>query len=207
MKSRYLLALVPCLALGGLLLGVHAVGCEAQPFYDAEEGLLTCDWESQGHDLMCILKEGTHCDRELKMCKCPAGEDFCRQRTPFGECEGTARCRPSAECQPQCATPSDCVQPPDPRCGAATCSNGVCGAPQCPSGGTPCSDCVAQSCCSQLQSCIASPSCLTAVACVTQCIQGGGSFFQCAIQCQVFGNQPALQLLGCIGQNCNGQCP
>ena len=74
---------------------------------------------------------GTTCTYGI--CTCPTdGEQFC-----------DGRCRPSAVCIPgglgagggggaggsegQCTTAADCPQPGHPRCGTATCENGVCG--------------------------------------------------------------------------------
>ena len=122
------------------------------------------------------------------------GSDCCN-----GSCNNGV-CGPA--CQPDgvmCNAPSECC--------SGACTNGLCGASQCPSDGSQCGDCLAQSCCNQFANCIASPSCLMTVGCVTTCIQNGGGFFQCALQCQVFGNQAALQLIGCIGQNCGNSCP
>jgi hypothetical protein len=46
-----------------------------------------------------------------------------------------------------------------------------------------------------------------ATACFTQCIVNGGGPIVCAIQCNVFGNGAAFQLLSCVGQSCGNQCP
>jgi hypothetical protein len=95
----------------------------------------------------------------------------------------------------------------DAQCCGGSCDNGVCGGgPQCPSDGSACGDCIAESCCDQFQACLSNPSCLNAVGCFTGCLANGNSFFQCLFQCQVFGNQPALQFIGCTAQSCGNQC-
>jgi hypothetical protein len=112
---------------------------------------------------------------------------------PGGKCAG---CQPDGAA---CMLPGDCCN--------GQCSNGICGAPACPSDGTPCGECLATSCCNQLSTCLASPNCQVAVACFFNCVANGGGPIQCGFQCQILQNPQAQQLLGCLVNNCGaGTC-
>jgi hypothetical protein len=116
----------PWIALGWMiavmLAGLGTSTCDrSDPLVD------TCDDPSD-----CKPNSGAICKEGI--CTCPHnGEAYCM---------GT--CRPIAECMPdgggsggggtggsgqngQCQVAADCPQPGNPRCGSATCENGVCG--------------------------------------------------------------------------------
>jgi hypothetical protein len=116
------------------LLGVVLVGLGASTCGPLEGVLIPCDtWED------CQDHPGTSCTHNMCVCA-NEGLRFCK-----------GSCRPIAECWQglqgagsgagggggagggtggvlrECATAADCRQPGDPRCGKATCSDGVCG--------------------------------------------------------------------------------
>jgi len=118
-----------------VLLGfvmVALVGLGASTCGDGNGVYIPCDDNSD-----CLEYLGTVCTDEMCVCMSP-GLRFCR-----------GNCRPAAECLPgsgstgsgsggggtggaggqsgECVTAADCKQPGDPRCGAATCTDGVCG--------------------------------------------------------------------------------
>lgn len=91
------------------------------------------------------------------------------------------------------------------QCCSNQCSNGFCGSgPVCPSDGSPCGDCVAQSCCGQLVGCLTSPGCIDDVFCFQSCVGGGTPLPLCFFQC--IDDPAAFDVLTCLAGNCAAAC-
>jgi len=119
--------------------------------------------------------------------------ECCSQTCSAGKCGGACKADGLA-----CATGGECC--------TGQCNGGKCGAaPACPGDGTACGNCIAQSCCSQLQSCIGDAQCTQDIACYLQCTNNGGGAPQCFFKC--VKSQKTTSLLLCLGANCGaGTC-
>ncbi len=178
----------------------------------------------QAWDNLCVQEAENLCGANCGMCvadggMCAMGTNCCSGNCSAGIC--SPPCQPDGgscmnfneccsgvcaqgacitQCSPNgsmCTLPSDCCD--------GMCNGGVCGAPQCPMTGQPCADCTASKCCNQLQGCLGDPTCTQDVACVIQCVAGGGQPIQCFTQCGMSPQE--LPVLTCIAQNCgNGVC-
>jgi hypothetical protein len=160
--------------------------CEQDPF--------CCQ---QAWDGLCVQEVTSICGESCGQCQpngapCVTGQQCCSGSCQNGLC--TDSCSPDG---------SPCMS--DAQCCTGECNAGVCGAPLCPSDGSECGDCVAQSCCNQLLSCFNSPSCVQDVQCFFQCVGGGGGPAQCFFQC--VDSPQAIGVLVCVGSNCGpGTC-
>lgn len=121
---------------------------------------------------------------------------------------------PPPPCEPNgvaCINPSECC--------SGACVAGVCGGigppppdagppppPLCPPGSTQCSACVAQSCCSELQSCEMDMVCIAFYNCFQACYAPGKGMM-CAQACQQqFTDSVATSLIQCGMQSCIPMC-
>ncbi|WP_437328526.1 hypothetical protein [Sorangium sp. So ce381] len=121
--------------------------------------------------------------------RCASGEACCS-----GACEDGV-CRPP--CTPDgqpCADAGECCN--------SSCQDGLCGGPACPSDGTGCGGCVAESCCAQLNQCLLRSACADDVACFFGCLDEGSGPAVCGFEC--IHSPETLQLLRCVGTSCGG---
>ena len=94
-------------------------------------------------------------------------------------------------------------------CDGLVCTNGICNPqlpPKCPPGNTPCTSCIYQSCCPELNDCQADPACNKTWFCIEQCLQQPNPN-QCASNCVSGGLPPAfVPLAQCVGNVCSFAC-
>ncbi len=99
-------------------------------------------------------------------------------------------------------------------CCSSSCNGNVCGGvgpdggPTCsPPSNKSCDQCVAQSCCPQMDSCIGTNDCVSWLACVLNCEQKGYSAFACTQNtCGAPANATQSALYTCAQQYCATQC-
>jgi len=117
---------------------------------------------------------------------CMSFQDCCSNNCQNGVCGDQCSADGSL-----CSDPSECC--------SDICIAGFCGPSTCPSDGSPCGDCIAQNCCSQILGCFGSPACIEDVTCFLGCV-GGGNPIQCFLQC--INDPQAFQAAICLGTNC-----
>jgi hypothetical protein len=169
-------------------------------------------------DAFCVAEAEQLCGVDCTQCSplgapCMTGPDCCSGTCAGGLCANACTpdggmCMSGLECCSGSCFDGVCQEPCQPdgsfcfdpdECCSGSCVSGICGFSQCPSDGSPCGDCIADNCCTQILDCFDSPDCIDDVTCFFTCIPNGGPV-QCFLQC--VQSPQAFQLLFCLGQNC-----
>lgn len=174
-------------------------------------------------DNICVSEAEQICGAQCNQCTpnggpCMTGPNCCSGTCVGGVCQNACTpdggmCNSSFECcsgscnggvcQEACS-PDGTTCGSDPECCSGNCIGGFCGFSQCPSDGSECGDCVAQSCCTQVLDCFGNPDCIDDITCFFGCVGGQGPV-ACLLQC--VQSPQAFQFLVCVGQSCGpGVC-
>ena len=210
---------------------VHDVCDQGVPLTDGCSACVSavCDTDpsccqAQGEwDEGCVAAAEGICGVDCNVCApngslCMSGPDCCSGTCVGGVCEDA--CFPDGNmcsafdqccsnscvngtCESACSPDGSFCGDPD-ECCSGICIAGFCGPSECPSDGSPCQECIAQQCCSEILGCFGSPDCIDDVLCFLQCVQTTPQPVQCFFQCA--DDPQAFQTLACLGFNCATDC-
>jgi len=132
---------------------------------------------------------------------CSNPSECCSETCENGIC-GAGTCLPPGS---SCINSEQC-------CVGLTCNGGHCGTPPIDSGncsldpgGTPCSQCIVGSCCSQTENCLNDFNCAASLGCFQRCAIGGTPPAQCQSMC-CMGSNTCTGWATCVTNSCAASC-